>query len=95
MLNDIKNWFAHSETIFWTRLQFAAGIVWAVLSVTDMSPLLSPKWFAIWGIVNGIIGEYLRRRNTTTVSMMVPSETGPTGLVKVTTLVTNPITDVG
>lgn len=70
-LNRIKNWFVHSETILWARLQVAAGIIWAVLSVTDMAPLLTPKWLAIWGIVTGIIGEYLRRRGTQTMTSMV------------------------
>lgn len=91
---DLKNWFAHSETILWARLQLVAGIVWAAISVTDLSPLMSPKWFAIWGIVNGIISEYLRRRNTETIHTLVPDISKDNEMVKVTTLLTNPITKV-
>ena len=93
-MNDVKNWFAHSETLLWTRLQIAAGIVWGVLAVTDMSPIItSPKWFAVWGIANGIIGELLRRRNTRTITTLVPVVGAPE-MVKVTVLQTEPITKV-
>jgi hypothetical protein len=70
-MNKIKNWFLHSETILWGRVQILLGIIWAVVSVTDLSPLLSPKWFAVWGIVNGVVTELLRRRNTEIVTQMV------------------------
>ena len=70
-LNKIKNWFVHSETIFWARLQIAFGIIWTAVSVVDLSPLLSPKWFALWCIANGIISELLRRRGTNTVVEMI------------------------
>jgi len=62
MLNKIKNWFWRSEIILWARLQLLFGIVWAVLSTVDMSPLLSGKWLTVWFIFNGIVTEYLRRR---------------------------------
>ena len=76
VLNPIKNWFVHSETIFWARLQIAVGVIWTVISAVDLSPLLSPKWFALWCIANGLIYEILRRRGTNTVVEMVREEPG-------------------
>ena len=67
MWTRIKNWFRSSETIFWARLQVLVGSLWVALSASDLSPLLSPKYMAIWMIVNGFITEYLRRRRTETV----------------------------
>ncbi len=64
MLKTIKEWFDTSETIAWSRLQMFGGIIWGVLSVTDLSPVLTGKWMTAWLIVSGIIGEYLRRRGT-------------------------------
>ncbi len=63
MWDKIKAFFLNSETIFWARAQIAVGALWTVLSVTDLAPLLNPKWLTYWLILNGFITEYLRRRN--------------------------------
>lgn len=60
----LKEWFYNSETILWARIQLFGGILWTVLSTTDMMPLLSPQYLTYWLIANGIITEYLRRRGT-------------------------------
>jgi hypothetical protein len=65
-ITKVKNWFVHSETILWGRLQIAFGALWAVLLQTDLSTLLSPKLLTIWLIFSGAITEIARRRNTTT-----------------------------
>jgi hypothetical protein len=91
MFTKIKNWFVHSETIFWARLQVIAGVIWAVISVADLSPLLSPKALAIWLIINGIISEYLRRRGTDTVTVAVVREEPGEPIVPVTVLESKPI----
>jgi len=93
MLNTIKNWFVHSETIFWARLQIVAGIAWAVISIADLSPLLSVKWFAVWGIFNGIVCELLRRRNSLAVERIVPVE-GASEVVKVVQFADIPVTKI-
>ena len=63
-MTKVKNWFRHSETILWGRLQSAFGALWAVLLQTDLSTLLSPKMLTIWLIFSGAITEMARRRNT-------------------------------
>lgn len=56
--------FHNSEVILWARIQFLVGTVWAVLSQTDMSPLITnPKYLTYWLIANGVITELLRRRH--------------------------------
>lgn len=89
MITSIKNWFRHSETIMWARIQVAAGIIWTVLSASDLSPLLNPKYLTYWLIVNGVISEWLRRRGTEVVTMnvVVPGDVKAT---PVTTLVDVP-----
>jgi hypothetical protein len=62
MWERIKTWFKDSETIFWARLQVFIGSVFTVLTVTDLSPLLPPKYLTIWLIISGVITELLRRR---------------------------------
>lgn len=71
MWEKIKNWFWRSETIAWARLQMFIGIVWTVLSVSDLSPLLNPKWLTYWLIFSGVVTEYLRRRGTTGETVVV------------------------
>ena len=76
IIQKIKNWFLHSETIAWGRLQMFIGAVWAVLVVTDLSPLLSPKYMTLWLVISGGLTEYFRRRNSevmTTVTASVDS----------------------
>lgn len=68
MIQSVKTWFNSSETVAWARVQVAVGVVWTVLSASDLSPLLDPKWLTYWLIVNGIVTEYLRRRGTESVN---------------------------
>lgn len=76
MINGIKNWFWRSETIAWARLQLAAGIVWTVLSASDLSPLLNPKLMTYWLIASGIITEILRRRGAIKQTVVVSEPVG-------------------
>ncbi len=72
---DVKAWFKNSETIFWSRLQVAAGFVIAALAAIDWTQLssfslgeLSTRQTVILAgglIMNGLWQEYLRRRNST------------------------------
>ena len=75
MINSVKNWFWHSETILWARLQVLFGVVWVVLSATDLSPVLDAKYMTYWLIVSGVITELLRRRGTTGQTVMVAEAT--------------------
>lgn len=72
MFNGIKNWFWRSETIAFARLQLLIGSVWTVLSVSDLSPLLNPKWLTYWLIFSGALTEYLRRRGSDKLTVVVP-----------------------
>lgn len=65
MWDKIKAFFKRSETIFFARLQVAIGIIWAVLSATDLSPVLHGRALTYWLIASGLVTEYLRRRNAT------------------------------
>jgi hypothetical protein len=64
----IKGLFADSETLFWARLQMFVGALWAVLMVTDISPILhlaglgayAPGVLIVWGIIT----EAARRSRT-------------------------------
>lgn len=72
MINNIKNWFARSETILWARFKTFIGILWTVLSATDLSPIMSAQLLAYWLIIDGVVSEYLRRRGTETVVTVLP-----------------------
>jgi hypothetical protein len=72
MINGIKNWFWRSETILWARLQMFVGAVWTVLSVSDLSPVLDPKWLTYWLIFSGIVTELLRRRGSVEHTDVLP-----------------------
>jgi hypothetical protein len=65
-ITKVKNWFVHSETILWGRLQIVFGALWGVLLTTDLSTILSPKWLTVWLIFSGAVTEVARRRNTVT-----------------------------
>ena len=72
MWSKIKAWFKDSETIFYARLQVAAGIALAVIPtlnpVSWLDATLTPtqRWVtALSAIANGVITEYLRRRRAT------------------------------
>jgi hypothetical protein len=68
MWEKIKAWFQRSETIAWARLQMFIGAVWTALSMSDLSPVLNPKWLTYWLVASGAITEYLRRRGTVSVA---------------------------
>lgn len=54
--------FHNSETILFARLQVLIGAVWAVLSVTDLGPVINnPKYLTAWLIFSGVITELSRR----------------------------------
>lgn len=70
--NGIKNWFRHSETILWARIQILVGAIWTVAIATDLSPILNnPKYLTAWTLFSGIVTEYARRRGTETVTTTV------------------------
>lgn len=65
MWGRIKDFFKHSETIFWARLNALLGLAATVLTYVDPSliqPILTPANFAIYIFANGVATEYLRRR---------------------------------
>lgn len=92
MINYVKNWFWRSETILWARAQVAFGIVWGVVSIADMSPLLTGKWMTIWFIFNGIVTELLRRRGSVqqTVIVSEPAKDGTVAMVPKSSLIITP-----
>lgn len=61
MWAKIKEWCRGAHTIVFARLQIIFAAVWAVLTVTDLAPLLGPKWIVVWLLFSGIVTEYLRR----------------------------------
>ena len=65
----IGHWFSDSETLFYARLQMAAGAVWTVLVTADLLPVLSAfglgKWVPVLLIVMGSISEIARRSRAT------------------------------
>lgn len=74
MLNKIKSWFKHSETIFLARLEAFIGVLVAGLAALDFSHIISLSsavgfdWkqvVVVGGImfVSGIVREWLRKRN--------------------------------
>ena len=83
--NGIKNWFWRSETILFARLQLLGAAVWSVLSVTDLSPVLDPRWLTYWLIFSGALTEYLRKRNAIQSTVTV-QETQKDGSTQPTTI---------
>ncbi|MDW6020226.1 hypothetical protein SAZ10_00455 [Mesorhizobium sp. BAC0120] len=68
MWQRIKAFFSDSETIFFARLQAAAGIAAAVMTYVDpqvLAPVIPTAWFPLFLVANGIAMEYLRRRRAT------------------------------
>lgn len=90
MINDIKNWFWRSETIAWARLQMLVGAIWTVMSVSDLSPVLDPKWLTYWLVFSGVVSELLRRRGTIqqTVAVAEVAKDGTVAVVPKSFLVT-------
>lgn len=65
MLNKLKAWCKHSETIFVARSQMLIGAL--LVAITQVDPnlfigLVGAKWFPIFLIAHGAIVEILRRR---------------------------------
>lgn len=71
----IKNWFRHSETIAWARAQAALGLGLLAIAFTsaDLTQYLTGKWLIGYLILNALVTELLRRKNTTTVTETAPS----------------------
>ena len=68
-MERIWDWWRNSEVILWSQLQVLLGIVWGVVSTTDLSPLINnPKVFTGWMIANGVITQWLRQRGTVNVN---------------------------
>ena len=64
MWQRIRDFFKDSETIFWARLQAFLGIAAAGLAAVDPSlvqEFLTPKTFAAYVFVNGVVTEIARR----------------------------------
>jgi hypothetical protein len=60
--------FHDSEVIVFARLQLLGAVIWGTLTVTDLSPLLEPKYVTLWLLLSGAVTEYAKRRRTEVVS---------------------------
>lgn len=61
----IKSFFRDSETLFLARLQMFIGVAAELLTFVPAelwAPVLPPRWFSLFLLINGIATEYLRRR---------------------------------
>lgn len=67
MWASIKKFFLFSETIFLARAQVFLGAVLATASTIDPNMFMSMtgRWFPIFLIFHGALGEYLRKRRDT------------------------------
>jgi hypothetical protein len=58
--------FHSSAVILFARLQVLVGAIWAVLTATDLAPLIgNPKYVTAWLVFSGVVTEFFRRSNTT------------------------------
>ena len=81
MWAQIKAWalsfhasFHDSEVILFARIQVLFGIAWAILSVTDMAPLITnPKYLTAWLLGSGMVTEMLRRNRATDLDAPRPA----------------------
>lgn len=65
MWTAIKKFFKDSETIFLARMNVLVGLVITSFSLVDpalVQPLLTPRGFAIYLLINGVVMEYARKR---------------------------------
>ncbi|QPC87436.1 hypothetical protein GA830_12285 [Mesorhizobium sp. NBSH29] len=65
MWKRIKDFFSHSETIFWARLQTAIGVVATIVTYVEpsvLAPLMPAEWSPLLVVANGVLTEWLRRR---------------------------------
>jgi putative effector of murein hydrolase len=65
----VKAWFRNSLTIFWARLQIAAGVAIGVagqaveiMQASNAVQLMPPKWTSLALCLMGVITELARRR---------------------------------
>ena len=66
--------FHDSEVIVFARIQVIAGIVWGILTVTDLAPLIdNPKYYTGWLMFSGLITEMLRRNRATDLNEPPPT----------------------
>ena len=65
MWEFLRDWCHDSETIVWARVQLVLGATWAILTSTDLSPILPPAYLPYWLIASGIVTEVLRRARAT------------------------------
>lgn len=64
MWNSILAFFKRSETILWARLNALVGTIAVGMSLLDpalVQALLTPRNFAIYMLVNGVVTELARR----------------------------------
>jgi hypothetical protein len=62
---SIHQSFHKSGTLVFARVQVMVGIVWEVLSHTDLSSVIgNPKYLTYWLIFSGVITEMTRRSGT-------------------------------
>lgn len=70
MWEKIKAWFHDSETVFYARLQAAAGALIVAIQMPELMTVLLTDGDISWPrliiaavlLVNGFVTEYLRRR---------------------------------
>lgn len=68
MWQKIKDFFSHSETIFWSRLQVVLGLLGTAIVSVDPSlitPFIDPKLVPLVFAINGVVTEIMRRARAT------------------------------
>jgi hypothetical protein len=78
---NLKAWWASfqhsfhdSEVIVFARLQVLFGVVWGVLTATDLAPLINnPKYLTSWVLFSGFVTEMLRRNRATDLNDPPPT----------------------
>jgi len=67
MWDRIRKFVKDSETIAWSYIQMAIGVLALVVTYVDPSlvaPVLPVKWLPWFLLANGIFTKYLRERRT-------------------------------
>lgn len=79
MWQYIQESFRKSSVIAFARLQVLLGIIFTVLTATDLAPLIgNGKWLTLWLIGSGIITEITRKSGTT----LIDGHLVPNGAIK-------------
>jgi hypothetical protein len=73
MIDSIRKWCHDSESIIYSRLKVGIGSALFIVQVSgaDLHQFMSDKWYAVYQIgaaflmMDGGIGEYVRRRRAT------------------------------